>query len=206
MIMDEKTRQILIDSGKLFLKYGIRNLSMDDISRELCISKKTLYQIFENKSDLIDKILQFHHEDSLQTINSQMDVDKNAIDNLLDLSRWACGNMKNFSASHTFELQKYYPDTFKRFIERNRKDTHHWLRLNLEKGIKEGLYRSDIDLDLIATMHIQNLEDLFDSEFLATVEITFGRLFEARYESYIRSIATAKGLEYFEERKSEIAC
>jgi hypothetical protein len=89
-------------------------------------------------------------------------------------------------------------------MERKRKDTHHWLRMNLEKGIKEGLYRADIDLDLTASMHIQNLEDLFDSDFLATIEISFGRLFEARYESYIRSIATATGLAYFEKRKSEI--
>ena len=160
--MDEKTRQILIDSGRLFLKYGIRNLSMDDVSRELCISKKTLYQLCENKSDLIDKILQFHHEESLQSINANVIPGKNAIDNLLDLSRWACSNMKDFSPSHTFELLKYYPDPYKRFMERKRKDTHHWLRLNLEKGIRENLYRKDIDIDLTASMHIQNLEDLFD--------------------------------------------
>ncbi|MEI6575368.1 MAG: hypothetical protein WCO63_04245 [Bacteroidota bacterium] len=201
--MDDKTKQIFIDSGKLFIKYGIRNLSMDDISRELCMSKKTLYLICENKADLIDKILQFHQDMSLELIYKEMESEKNAIDFMLDLSRWACSNMKDLSASHTFELQKYYPEAYKKFIDRKRKDTSHWIRLNLEKGIGEGLYRSDIDIDLTTAIHIQNLEDLFDHDFLSSVDFPFARLFEARYESLIRSIVTTHGLEYFEKRKIE---
>jgi TetR/AcrR family transcriptional regulator, cholesterol catabolism regulator len=204
MEMDERTRQILIESGKLLLKYGLRNLSMDDISRELGISKKTLYQVCENKSDLIDKILQFHQDASMELINNELNSGKNAIEMMLYLSTYACDNMKDFTASHTFELQKYYPEAFKKFNERKRLDTFQWIRLNLEKGIEEGLYRHDIDKDLIAMIHIQNLEDMFDHEFLSTLEIPFSRVFEARYESHIRSIATPKGLKYFEKRKSEM--
>jgi len=202
--MDDKTTNILLESARLFIKYGLRNLSMDDISRELCISKKTLYQICENKADLIDKILQYHLEASLQFANSDLNTEKNAIAITQDLSYWACDHMKDFTPQHTFELQKYYPEVYKRFMERKRKDTYTWIRMILEKGIREGLYRENIDIDFTAAIHIKNLEDLFDHEFLATVDVPFGRLFEATFENHIRSIATPKGLAYFEKRRAEM--
>jgi hypothetical protein len=89
-------------------------------------------------------------------------------------------------------------------MERKRKDTYQWIRMILEKGIREGLYRENIDIDLTAAIHIKNLEDLFDHEFLATVDVPFGRLFEATFENHIRSIASPKGLEYFEKRRAEM--
>jgi AcrR family transcriptional regulator len=202
--MDDKTKNIFLESARLFIKYGLRNLSMDDISRELGISKKTLYQICENKADLIDKILQYHLDASHQFANADNNTEKNAIAITLDLSHWACDHMKEFTPQHTFELQKYYPEVYKRFMERKRKDTYTWIRTILEKGIHEGLYRENIDIDLAAAIHIKNLEDLFDHEFLATVDVPFGKLFEATFENHIRSIATPKGLEYFEKRIAEM--
>jgi len=202
--MDDKTKNIFLESARLFIKYGLRNLSMDDISRELCISKKTLYQICENKADLIDKILQFHLDASIQFITADMNTDKNAIAITQDLSIWACDHMKEFTPQHTFELQKYYPEVYKRFRERKRKDTYQWKRMNLDKGNRERLDTEKILNVPTAAIHIKNLEDLFDHEFLATVDVPFGRLFEATFENHIRSIASPKGLEYFEKRRAEM--
>ena len=202
--MDEKFKHILKESLRLFLKYGLRNLSMEDICRELGISKKTLYQYVENKADLIDKIMQFHLEmDKLCIYEPDLYKDKNAIDILLDISKTVAEQLKDFKPSINFELQKYYPDTYRKFMEAKRHQVYEGISKNLQKGIDEGLYREDIDVDLVALLYIQNLEDVHNIDFFRGVEKPFEKVFGVMFENHIRSICNAKGMEYFERKKVE---
>jgi TetR/AcrR family transcriptional regulator, cholesterol catabolism regulator len=202
--IDEKYINIIQESGRLFLKFGIRSLSMDDISRELGISKKTLYQYFENKADLIARILDFHLEQSRDRIGDHTQEKDNAIDVLLNISKVTCMHMKDFSPSAIFELQKYYPEIFKRFMDAKHEDIFKGISENLKQGIAEGLYREDIDIALIAGIYVQHLGDIFNPDFPGTAEYSLSKLFEAKYESHLRSIVNAKGLKYFEKRKKEL--
>lgn len=202
--MDEKFGSILERTGEMFLKYGIRSVSMDDICREIGISKKTLYQYVGNKKELIEKILDFTIQEKLVKIYNQETGDNNAIDSLLETSKMINKQFKMHNTSAIFDLEKYYPELYKDFLEKRRDISLDWIDNNLRQGKKEGLYREDLDVDLVALLYVQKLEDITRSESLVMKEISFSKIFEVMFENHIRGISNKSGIEYFEKKKETL--
>jgi TetR/AcrR family transcriptional regulator, cholesterol catabolism regulator len=204
IIMDEKLERILRESARLFIKYGIRSLSMDDICRELGISKKTLYQYVDSKPDLISRILQYNYDEHTKSVKASIDADHNAIDILLVVSRKVCLDMQNFNPSTTFDLQKYYPEIFKTHYEAKLKAVFNDIKANLNRGIAEGIYRDDMDVDLVARLYVQKLEVVHNPDFLENMAkdtASFARVFHVMFDNHIRGICNATGLAYYEKQK-----
>jgi TetR/AcrR family transcriptional regulator, cholesterol catabolism regulator len=198
--MDPKVENIVSRAAKMFMQFGIRSVSMDDISRELGMSKKTLYQYFSNKSDLLGKVLEFSYEDFENSVNRLDGNKQNAIDDLLDLSKVIDSHMKEVNTSVTFDLEKYYPDLYRQNLGKKREFAFSYIRKNLEKGIREDLYRSDLNFDLISKLYIQKLEDLHDPNYYNTDKISFSEVFHVMFENHIRGICNENGIKYFEEK------
>src|SRR5512138_97505 len=163
--MELKTRNIADRARGVFLKYGIRSVSMDDICRELGMSKKTLYRYFGNKSDLVSRILQQSLEDFESNINAVSVNGHNAIDVLLELSHVIDEHMQGVSLAISFDLQKYYPEIYHEYLVKKREFASGHLRQNIEKGIHEGYYRQDLNSALIAKLYMQKIEDLHDPNY-----------------------------------------
>jgi AcrR family transcriptional regulator len=202
--MELKTRNIADRARGVFMKYGIRSVSMDDICRELGMSKKTLYQYFGNKSDLVRRMLQQSIEDFEVHINAIRQQGHDAIDDLLEMSRVIDEHMKKVSLAISFDLQKYYPEIHREYLEKKRDFASRYLRENIEKGIKEGYYRPDLNIDLIAKLYIQKIEDLHDPNYYKSDEISFTEVFHVMFENHVRGIANENGLRYYEERKKTL--
>jgi len=167
--MDEKVDRILSESLRLFMKNGIRSISMDDIAKELGMSKKTIYQHVANKTELVEMVLNFMREKE-SNICIDGDITKmNAIDILLAVSRNVSRQMKDLNPINAYELQKYYPSIYREFILKKRDHVYLTLKQNFEQGIAEGIYRNDLDIDLVARLYIQKLVDVHDPEFLSSV-------------------------------------
>lgn len=201
--MDERLQEIIIEAAKLFRQYGVRSVSMDDLARAMGISKKTLYQHVQNKSDLVDKILDysFYREKAFMEECTQEHV--NAIDALLEMSKLISEEMKLFTPAVSFDLQKYYPEIFRRHVEKSQKFAYDAVYKNLQMGIKQGLYRQDINPEVVATLYINKVEDMHDPDFYSKNNITFEMIFETMFENHVRGIANAKGIEYFEKRRKD---
>lgn len=202
--MDPKGRHIIGRSREIFLKYGIRSVSMDDISRELGISKKTLYQFFNNKSALIDEVLDQDFCDFEAKIQSVMHQDDNAIDDLLALSMVIDEHMKEINPVVSYDLKKYYPEIHKENMERKRAFASAYLKENIEKGIRENIYRSDLNIGLIAKLYMQKIEDLHDPDFHDMNKTSFAEVFHVMFDNHIRGIANENGIKYFEDRKKSL--
>lgn len=198
--MDAKALHIVVRARDTFLTYGIRSVSMDDIAREQGISKKTLYQYYANKGDLVKKMLDFSYSEFENHIAAIEDLKLNAIDDLLELSKIIDDHLKTINPSFSFDLQKYYPDLFRENIEKKRAFAFRYIQNNLEKGIREGMYRNDLDLQTISKLYIQKLEDLHDPSYHGTDRMTFNEVFKVMFESHIRGISNEKGIRYFEEK------
>lgn len=198
--MDEKFERILSESFRMFRKYGIKSISMDDIARELGMSKKTIYQYVENKSDLVEKVLNFSmgQEGSmcLQGAIEKM----NAIDILLEVSKNVSKQLQDLNPSNAFDLQKYYPVIYRDFILRKRDHVFEQVKQNFTQGISEGIYRNDLDIDLVARLYIQKLVDVHGPEFLSSVNFSFEKVFQVMFDNHIRGIANAEGLKYYEQQ------
>ena len=198
--MDEKLERILSESFRMFRKYGIKSISMDDIARELGMSKETIYQYVENKSDLVEKVLNFSmgQEGSMCLAGA---VEKmNAIDILLEVSKNVSKQLQDLNPSNAFDLQKYYPVIYRDFILRKRDHVFEQVKQNFAQGISEGIYRNDLDIDLVARLYIQKLVDVHDPEFLSSVNFSFEKVFQVMFDNHIRGIANAEGLKYYEQQ------
>jgi len=202
--MDEKFENILRRAEEIFLKYGIRSVSMDDICRELGVSKKTLYQYVPNKKELIKVVLDYSIQEKLVKIFKLESKKANAIDFLLETSKMINKHHKEFNPSAIFDLEKYYPDLYKDFLQKRRVIILKWVKNNIHAGKKEGLYRDDLDIDLVALLYVQKLEDLTTSESLSMKKNSFSKIFEVMFENHIRGISNKKGVAYFEKKKAKI--
>lgn len=198
--MDEKFERIISESADLFSRYGIRNLSMDDICREIGISKKTLYQYVENKADLVRAIMSSIMNDETHRERWEAILKLNAIDQLLESSRLICDNMKRLPASVTFELKKYYLFIFNEFYQKKKEKTYDAVVANIRKGIEEGLYRPDLDVETVARLYVQKLETIHNPEFLESAGMTPDAVFKVMFDNHIRGIANARGIKYYEKQ------
>lgn len=195
---------ILRESKLLFQKFGIRSISMDDIARELGVSKKTLYQHVSSKADLIEKGFEKNQCDFKIVIQELSNKNLNAIDELLEVSIMVNDKFKNFNPSNIFDLQKYYPDIFKKHVQHEKQFAFEMIFNNLEKGKKQGFYRQDQDSELITGLYIQKIQSIHDEEFLNQANFSMAKIFEVMFENHIRGISNSVGIAYFEQRKQQI--
>jgi AcrR family transcriptional regulator len=198
--MDEKLTMILRESSYLFIKYGLRSLSMDDLCREMGISKKTMYQYVENKTDLISRTLDFVVKEAVSAVQAANEEGCNAIDQLLRVSKKVCTEMKHFNPSMTFDLQKYYPEVYRKFNHDKKEIIFQQIVSNMQQGISEGLYRDDLPIELVARLYVQKLEYINDPEFLMSDDFSFSNMFEVMFDNHIRGISNPLGLEYYEKQ------
>lgn len=201
---DPKLKMILEKTIEMFYEYGIRNLNMDDISRNLKISKKTLYQYVKNKEDLVEKLFQYdeiHWNSQFAKIKGQ---DLNAIEILFKASLLVSEEINRFDPKLKFEMMKYYQPVFEKFMGTRQTYIFNQIKRNIEKGKAEGLYREDVNAELAANLYVRNLVDLHNKDYCFVENITFEQIFETMFEGHIRAISTPEGLSYFEKRKAEV--
>lgn len=177
---------------------------MDDIARELGISKKTLYQFVKNKADLLGKGFQKIQEDFELTIRQICNSNLNAIDELLEVSRLVNIEYKKYNPSNVYDLQKYYPEIFNNHVSQEKQFTYEMILENLEKGIRQGYYREDQDIALVASLYIQKVDSIHNEKFLNQVNFSMENIFEVMFENHIRGISNQQGIEYFEQRKQQL--
>jgi AcrR family transcriptional regulator len=204
MEAEDKQQHILEKTRLLFMSYGIRSLSMDDVSRHLAISKKTLYQYFSSKDDLVEKVIRQILENSELIRCSESWQNLNAIDILLKASQIVNEEIKQSNPVVVFDLQKYYPELYADFIEKKKQHIYSRITENMEQGISEGFYRSDLNIELVARLYVNNLVELHRADFVINRELTFAEVFQVMFENHIRAISNQEGVKYFEEKKSSL--
>jgi AcrR family transcriptional regulator len=200
----EKFSELVEPIKELFYAYGLKNLSMDELSRRLGISKKTLYTFVKNKEDLIEKIFIYEESKALKISELIKGSQINAIEKLLRISQMVHDEMKKINPMIRFEMEKYYHHAFDTYLEKKRKFIFEGMKINMRQGIEEKLYRDDINVDLVATIYLNSFIEIHNSEVCKILDINFIQLFEVMFENHIRAISTPLGLAYFESRKNEI--
>jgi TetR/AcrR family transcriptional regulator, cholesterol catabolism regulator len=202
--MDNTLIDVLERVRELFFKYGVRSVSMDDICRDLGISKKKLYQLFSSKNELVEKLLELERQNFEVIFDTYNFEGVNAIDILLIVSKELGERFRDISPSMTFDLKKYYPDIYHKHIDERINFIFTKIRINLEKGINQGVYRDDLSVELVARLYIRRLIDLHNPEFFPADKFSFQTLFDAMFDNFIRGIANPKGIEYYESQKRKV--
>jgi AcrR family transcriptional regulator len=202
--LDEKFKLMLDQIREMFFMYGLKNLSMDEISRRLGISKKTLYCFVRNKEELIDRMFQFQGLKWIELWDKISEQPINAIEKLLKISLLVNEEMNNLNPMLKFELKKYYEQIFDKYMENKRRYIYQGLVHNMKQGIEEKLYRQDLNVELVASIYINGFIEMHNSDVCKMHDINFEQVFTVMFENHIRAISTAEGVTYFENRKKEI--
>lgn len=198
--MNEELKNILEKVRRLYIRYGIKSVTMDDVSHELGISKKTLYQHVVDKNDLVLKVFDLEINESCNQFECAFNPESNAIEQLFDVHKWVVNRMKEYSPVSDYDLKKYYSDLYRKLDKFRRERIYDFIMNNLKKGKEEGLYRNDLNVDIIAKIHVSRIQNTFDSELLTNEEKTSLKVFYEFFIYHIRGIASQKGIQLLEEK------
>ena len=191
--------RILIKAENLFLRYGIKSVSMDDIARELGISKKTLYQSVENKKDLLMQVMQAHIATELEAMTTIQAVAIDAIDEMLRVTQYVLPTLRQISPTVIYDLQKYYQEIWQMMESNHNEHIFNTIKANLERGMKEGVYREDINADIVAKLYVGKTMLVIDEDLFPLKNYNKENLFKEYIKYHIRGIASAKGLKLLEK-------
>ncbi|MCC9042602.1 TetR/AcrR family transcriptional regulator [Myroides sp. M-43] len=191
--------QILEKATQMFLTQGFKTVTMDDIASELSISKKTIYQHFTSKPELIEKALANINAKFLQQIEQTLKLDQEAIPEIVAAHNDINDVFLVDFPGCFYQLTKYYPKLAQKQKVFHEKKYVKLIEKNLDKGIREGVYRSDIDVDYIARFHIASIVAVEDLDYFPESDYSHADVHALHLEYHIRSIATEKGLKIYKD-------
>ncbi len=201
--LDDKQKALLESAGQVFMRFGLKSVTMDDMARHLRVSKKTLYQFVKDKSDLIQKILE---RDCCLTENSIMGIvhkNLNAIDELMEISKFVVNELKEIHPSIFYDLEKYYPEAMVTMNELRHEFVSEVMASNLRRGMKEGLYRADLDVDIMTALWVTRLNILFEPNTFPVQQYRPLEVHEQMVLHHIYGIVSDKGRQYFENQHKQ---
>lgn len=186
----------------LFSK-GYVNLSLDSLCTKIGVDKDIVKKYFATEEELVEKVLEYERKQFEKIFEVHDFEGVNAIDILLTVSREVAHRFKDVSPSITFELKNYYPEIYHKHFDYRRDFIYEKIKINLTKGIKQGIYRDDLSIELVARLYLSRLIDLHNPDFFPTEEFSFDTIFNTMFENFVRGIAKPEGLSYFEKRRKD---
>ena len=199
---NDPRHSILTRAMELFQRFGLRAVNMDDVSRELAMSKKTLYTFFSNKSDLVDQAAKYLFKVKSKQFIEQASIFENAIDELFEVQRIQQEVLKNYGTRLLFPLKKYHPETYYWVMHARRTMMIQATTKNLERGIQQKLFREDLQIAHVALIRYNTMVGIMEDPDMGDDPGPRGELLHYSLLMHIRSIATAQGLAYLQELQS----
>lgn len=198
--MNDVRHTILENAKVLFLRYGIRSVTMDDVARGLGMSKKTLYQHFTNKKDLLAHIVSEFIAKDTKKVAQILATAQDAIEELVRMAQSATDDLRQLmSPTALYDLEKYYPELWTQINGLMIEGVYQMVYNNLLRGMREGLYRSEIDADIIAKLYVSKTNSVLDESLFPTGKYDKVQLFEQYFIYHIHGIATPRGFERLAE-------
>lgn len=192
----QREEEILLQAEKCFMRNGIKAVTMDDVARYMSMSKKTLYQFVDDKNDLVEKVVRkicsAHHQAMMGICARGL----NAIDESFEITRFLASQLAQFHPSIHYDLAKYHPRAWDILQRTEQTDIYSCVTRNMEKGVREGLYRDDLNIPVVAKMHIARFDAVFDKELFPVNEYSFVDVLWEQFRYHIRGIASPKGVQY----------
>ncbi len=204
--IDNKER-IKTQATTLFMKYGVRSVSMDDIANELGMSKKTIYQFYSDKDELVDAVIEEEIQQSECCCENDRNGSENAIHELFLAMDMIVDMFRSMNPSLLHDIQKYHPSAWQKFHKHKNDYLYNIIRENLVRGIKEELFREDLNIDILARFRVEFMLLAFNPEFQARVKHSLVEIEEELIIHYLFGLVNAKGhkliLKYQQDRNKK---
>lgn len=191
--MSTETKDRIIQAAsELFMRNGIRSVSMDDIATHLAMSKKTLYKWFENKDQIVLATMQQHLERE-ESCSQQAPTAANALEEMFHLMQWHRQMIAELHPSIFYDLQKYHPQAWSLFTEHKNTFVLRKVAEGLRRGMAEGVFRPDLDVEVLSRLRLAEIDLCFDNNVFPHRQFELQHLHITCLEHFLLGIASLKG-------------
>lgn len=191
-----ETRETILETAnRLFLQYGIRSITMDDIAKELSISKKTIYQYFSDKDEVVELSMQHYMEQQKVIFEEMQQKATNTLEELYYISQHIKTGFQNISMSALFDIQKHYPKVWQMFLVYKEEVFKKTMTDTINRGIQEGYFRSDVEPELMALLRFEQIQMCFNPSIFPKDKYNFSEMQTHFLMHFIHGMLTDKGRE-----------
>jgi TetR/AcrR family transcriptional regulator, cholesterol catabolism regulator len=199
----EPKERILVKADELFNRYGLRSVSMDDIAAQAGMSKKTLYQYYADKQELVSEVFSTIMESNKVNCQEAAKTSDNALQEIFIAFDRMQRMFEEMHPGVLYEMEKYHPDSFNKFKEFRDSFIYTMIRNNLERGIREGLYREEIDVDIITRYRIHSIMLAFNPTIFPSVKNSLVNIEMQLLEHFLYGVSTPKGVKLIGKYKKQ---
>lgn len=199
----EQSERILVKARELFMRLGIRSVSMDDIASHLGMSKKTIYQFFADKDELVDRMMDNELVLMQQDCRHCYVNARDAVDEIFLTMDMIIEQFRHLNPVVLSDLAKFHYRTWQRVEKHKEEFVGKIIADNLERGIQEGLYRPDINVEVMTRYRLGSMMMPFNSDVFPVRKYDLADVSRLLIEHYVYGLATAKGHKLIEKYKTD---
>lgn len=177
----------------MFLRYGVKSITMDDISRTLGVSKKTIYQYYEDKDALVCAAITNFTDLQKDIFVRMRDESKNALEELMKCSDFMKSSVCNINPALLYDVKKYHPKAWALYLDYRREVLEKSIEDTLIRGMADGYFRSNIETRILSRLRIETAEMAFNSEVFPLSEFETPKVHMEFFEHFAYGICTLKG-------------
>jgi AcrR family transcriptional regulator len=193
----DNKEKILRGTEDLFMKYGVRSISMDDIARHLGISKKTLYQHFADKEELVMLVSKSHLERNAKEFETILETSENSVEELARISSCMKRNLEGLNQTMLFDIQKFHPKAWSVWIDFKHKYIRESVIRNLKQGIEDGYIRPDVNPEIMAIIRIELIQLAFNPDIFQREKYNMVEVHSQIFDHYVFGLVTEKGRKLY---------
>ena len=199
----ETQERIVMKAHELFMRYGIRSISMDEIATQLGMSKKTIYQYYADKDAIVDSVINIEIGINESECCKQKDLCDNAVHEIFLAIDMVQEMLKGMNPAILFDLERYHPEAFKKFNSHKNKFFYGIMTSNLQRGINEELYRPEINVDILARFRVGTMFLIFNPDAFPSSKYSLSEILWEITDNYLHGLTTAKGLKLINKYKQQ---
>lgn len=205
--MDYKER-ITEEAAILFMKYGIRAVTMDSIAHHLGMSKRTIYEHFADKDELLVSVIDSMSARQKDVFRDIMDKSNNVIEALFEILRVASDHISKINPTYLMDLKKYHYRVYEMICQKGDIKNFEMTLAMLRRGVEEKIFRDDINLDIVNSGIHSVIDSTRDNEDLSPEKYSPFEIIDNLLFNYLLGISTPRGRElinkYKEQKKNEL--
>ncbi|MEP7250820.1 MAG: TetR/AcrR family transcriptional regulator [Ginsengibacter sp.] len=202
--MDVKDR-IKQKADELYRRYGIKSVTMDEIASQLGVSKKTIYQSFSDKNELVDAVIVDLLNSNKECCQKDKARAQNAIEEVYLAMEMLEDMFENMNPSILFDMERNHPATYEKFKKHKYNFLFHLVKENIQRGKSEELYRPEIDADVVATVRLETMMMPFNENLFPKSKYSLVFLEQQLIEYYLFGLVSLKGYKLVSKYQKERA-
>lgn len=195
--------RILNKAQELMFQTGVKHVTMDDLASQLGISKKTIYLYYKDKDSLVTAVVEKELANHAQNCNQTIVKADNAVHEIFLLMEVIQEMFTRTNPLALFEIEKYYPMAFEKIKKHKEDYIYSMITVNLEKGIKEGLYRKEIDVNILSTYRLETSLIPFNIHVFPINKFDTLKVNLQIIEHFVYGVATIEGHTLMDQYKKE---